>query len=146
MGSLDGIQAGLRNLRRTRPLETMRIEVAPDLFVTAPTAEEMLRVKAYMVVQRNAVRDYLDVVALAHHLGSDEAISVLSGIDRYYDDRSRVAGSVLTGLVLALTKPEPRDDEITAELVNYRGLEPRWQQWSDVVAACQSLALGLVQA
>ncbi|NQW72119.1 MAG: hypothetical protein HQ453_05260, partial [Actinobacteria bacterium] len=40
LGSLDGIAAGLRNLRRSRPLETIRVEVAPGQFVTAPTAEE----------------------------------------------------------------------------------------------------------
>ena len=57
LGSLDGIAAGLRNMRRSRPLETIRVEVAPDLFVTVPTAEESLRVKAYLVVQRNQVRD-----------------------------------------------------------------------------------------
>ena len=51
LGSLDAIAAGLRNLRRSRPLETIRVEVAPGQFVTAPTAEESLRVKAYLVVQ-----------------------------------------------------------------------------------------------
>ena len=44
MGSLDGVQAGLRNLRRTRPLETVSIDVAPGTSVIVPTLEEMLRV------------------------------------------------------------------------------------------------------
>ena len=52
LGSLDGIAASLGNMRRNRPLETIRVEVAPSQFVTAPTAEESLRVKAYLVVQR----------------------------------------------------------------------------------------------
>jgi hypothetical protein len=146
MGSLDGIQAGLRNLRRTRPLETVRIEVAPGANVTAPTAEEALRVKAYLVVQRNAVRDYLDVVALADYIGVDHAGEVLRHIDDYYDDRSQQAGSVRTSLALALAHPKPVDVDVIAELPRYRGLDPRWHDWSSVVAACRDLALEVAEA
>ncbi len=146
MGSLDGIQAGLRNLRRTRPLETVRIEVAPGANVTAPTAEEALRVKAYLVVQRNAVRDYLDVVALADYIGVDHAGEILRHIDDYYDDRSQQAGSVRTSLALALADPKPVDVDVIAELPRYRGLDPRWHDWSSVVAACRDLALEVAEA
>jgi hypothetical protein len=146
MGSLDGIQAGLRNLRRTRPLETVSIEVAPGANVTAPTAEEALRVKAYLVVQRNAVRDYLDVVALADHIGVDRAGEILRHIDDYYDDRSQQAGSVRTSLALALAHPKPVDVDVIAELPRYRGLDPRWHDWSSVVAACRDLALEVAEA
>jgi hypothetical protein len=146
MGSLDGIQAGLRNLRRTRPLETVSIEVAPGAAVTAPTAEEALRVKAYLVVQRNAVRDYLDVVALADHIGVDHAGEILRHIDDYYDDRSQQAGSVRTSLALALADPKPVDVDVIPELPRYRGLDPRWHDWSSVVAACRDLALEVAEA
>jgi hypothetical protein len=143
MGSLGGIEAGLRQMRRTRPLETVTVTVGDGLEVVAPTADEALRIKAYLVVQRNVVRDYLDVVALAHHLGVNHAVGVLGDIDGYYDDRSGVDGSVLTSLVLALADPAPRDTTVTAELPRYKGLDPRWHQWSDVVGACQALALRL---
>ena len=146
MGSLDGIQAWLRNLRRTRPLETVRIEVAPGAIVTAPTAEEALRVKAYLVVQRNAVRDYLDVVALAEHIGVDHAGEILRHIDDYYDDRSQQAGSVRTSLALALADPNPVDVDVIAELPRYRGLDPRWHDWAAVVAACRYRALEVAEA
>lgn len=145
LGSLDGIPAGLRNLRRVRPLETIRVEVAPDRFVTAPTAAEALRVKAYLVVQRNQVRDYLDVAALSRHIGRDESCAVLRKIDDYYDDRSRAEGSVLTSLILMLASPSPRDVDVIAELPRYRGLDPAWHEWSTVVGVCQDLALGLSQ-
>jgi hypothetical protein len=144
LGSLDGVAAGLRNLRRVRPLETIRIEVAPELYVTAPTASEALRVKAYLVVQRNQVRDYLDVVALADHLGRGESLTVLKDIDDFYDDRSLERGSVLTSLALALATPSPKDTDVVTELPRYRGLVPQWHDWANVVAACQDLALGLV--
>jgi len=146
MGSLGGIEAGIRQLRRTRPLETIEVVLDDDHVVVAPTADEALRVKAYLVVQRNAVRDYLDVVALADHLGHAEALAVLGRIDDYYRDRSDEEGSVLTALVLRLAQPDPRDVEVTRELPRYKGLDPRWHAWSDVVAACEDLALGLTGA
>jgi hypothetical protein len=143
MGSLGGIEAGLRQMRRTRPLETCDVAVDDTHHVVAPTAAEALRIKAYLVVQRNVVRDYLDVVALAEHLGTDDAVSILGAIDDYYDDRSGEQGSVLTSLVLTLTDPAPRDPAVTSELPRYKGLEARWHDWSEVVAVCQDLALRL---
>lgn len=145
MGSLDGVQAGLRNLRRTRPLETVSIDVAPGVSVVVPTTEEMLRIKAYLVVQRNVVRDYLDVVALAEHMGLTRAGEVLRRIDDYYDDLSQAPGSVRTSLALALAQPGPRDVDVISELPRYRGLDPRWHDWSAVVAACGALALEVVE-
>lgn len=143
MGSLDGVQAGLRQMRRTRPLETCEVELDDGAIVVAPTAAEALRVKAYLVVQRNVVRDHLDVVALADHVGEDEAVDVLSGIDEYYVDRSGEPASVLTSLVVALADPRPRDTDVIAELPRYKGLDPRWHDWSVVVDACRRLALRL---
>lgn len=116
LGSLDGIEAGLRQMRRTRPLATCAVDVGPGLAVTAPTAEEALRIKSYLVVQRNQVRDYLDVVALAEHLGRERAVEILSHIDDYYDDRSGTQGSVRIS---------------------------RWHSWASVVDECGELALRL---
>ena len=146
MGSLGGVEAGLRQMRRQRPLETCEIELGDGAVVVAPTAAEALRVKAYLVVQRNVVRDYLDVVALVDHLGEDAAVKVLSNIDAYYVDRSGEAGSVLTSLVAALADPRPRDTDVTRELPRYKGLDARWHEWEDVVAACRGLALRLAGA
>jgi len=143
MGSLGGIEAGLRQLRRSRPLETIKIEVEPGHIVVAPTEDEALRVKAYLMVQRNVVRDYLDVVALSDHLGIDHAVDVLRDIGDYYLDRSDETGSVLTSLVLRLAEPAPRDTQVIAELPRYKGLDPRWHDWSTVVHACEELALRL---
>lgn len=143
MGSLWGVEAGLRQMRRRRPLETCEVEVGEHAVVVAPTAAEALRVKAFLVVQRNVVRDYLDVVALAEHLGLDTAVEVLSGIDGYYVDRSGEPGSVLTSLVVALADPRPRDPDVTEELPRYKGLDERYHRWDDVVEICQSLALRL---
>src|SRR5438128_8428796 len=57
LGQLDGILTGIRQLRRTVPLET---ELKAGLRV--PTLAEMARIKAWLLITRNAVRDYLDTV------------------------------------------------------------------------------------
>ncbi len=147
MGSLGGIEAGLRQMRRTRPLETVPVGVGVGvgLVVVAPTPDEMLRVKAYLVVQRNQVRDYLDSVALADHVGHAHAVEVLAAIDDYYDDRSGEHGSVLTALVMRLAHPDPKDVEVTRQLSRYKGLDPRWHNWSDVVRECEVLAVDLTR-
>ena len=147
MGSLGGVEAGLRQLRRQRPLETCEVVLGADgdleAVVVAPTVDEALRIKAYLVVQRNAVRDHLDVVALSDHLGEDEAVLILSEIDDYYLDRSEQHGSVLTALVAALADPDPNDPDVIDELPRYKGLAPRWHDWAVVVDASQQLALRL---
>ena len=55
LGSLDGVEAGLRQLRRRRPLEVEEVSVG-ERTLRVPTLPECLRVKAYLVVQRNATR------------------------------------------------------------------------------------------
>ena len=143
MGSLDGVEAGLRQMRRTLPLETVEVTVGAGAVVVAPTEAEALRVKAFLVVQRNVVRDFIDVAALVDHMGDDAAVTVLSGIDAYYADRSNQPSSVLTSLVIALADPAPLDTDVISELHRYKGLDLRWHNWSDVVRACQDLALRL---
>lgn len=143
MGSLWGVEAGLRQMRRSRPLETCEVEVGEGRVVVAPTAAEALRVKAFLVVQRNVVRDYLDVVALTQHLGLDNAVEILSQIDDFYMDRSGQEGSVLTSLVIALADPKPRDPDVIHELPRYKGLDERYHRWEAVLDVCRSLALRL---
>lgn len=144
LGSLDGIEAGLRQLRRTRPLEVEQILLSEDHLLRAPTLPEMLRIKAYLVVQRNQVRDYLDTVALAAHIGDTDAVEILSGIDDYYADRSDVGDSVLTAVVQRLSDPSPRDERVTRQLRAYKGIAVRWQDWTAVVAAAHALADGIL--
>ena len=139
LGRLGGIEAGLRQLRRTRPLEIEVVDL-DGVPLRVPTAAETLRVKSYLVVQRNQVRDYLDVVALADRASIASAAEVIAGIDEFYVDRSGADDSVLTGVVQRLSEPNPRDERVTRQLSAYKGLDPRWHQWSAVVAQCQQLA------
>lgn len=145
LGSLDGIEAGLRQLRRRRPLEVEAITLDTGERLRVPTVSEMLRIKAYLVVQRNQVRDYLDTVALADRMGTAVAVEVLLDLDEYYADRSGAPDSVLTAVVQRLSDPVPRDTRVTGQLSRYKGLAPRWHDWAAVVDAARSLADGVVE-
>lgn len=142
LGSLDGVEAGLRQLRRARPLEVEHVLLGGHE-LRVPTVQEMLRVKAYLVVQRNQVRDYLDTVALAERLG-ESAVDVLLAIDEYYRDRSDEGDSVLTAVVQRLAEPDPRDRRVTTQLGSYKGIAERWSSWDDVREACSVLSDSLL--
>ena len=137
-GNLDGVETGIRQLIRRRPLE---VEVHPvgDRTIRVPTLAETARVKAWLVLRRNASRDYLDVVALADRLG-DEAPVVALTLDEYYQDQIGPGGMrVATQLAKQLAEPTPYDlDDV--DLRHYRKLDARWREWEAVVAACRRLA------
>jgi len=140
MGQLGGIEAGLRQLRRNTPLQTQLLQLPDGSTVLVPTVDETLRVKAYLVVQRNQVRDYLDVAALADRMGVSRAARVLSHIDEFYDDRSSDDESVASAVAIKLAAPTPRDARTIKELDRYKGLARRWQDWSEVTRRCADLA------
>lgn len=143
LGSLDGVETGIRQLIRTRPLEVEEVD-GPYGQIRVPTLEEMLRVKAWLVLRRNATRDYLDVVALADRLGTAEAAAVTLALDEYYDDQRRASGRpVATQLARQLAEPAPYDLS-DVDLQTYRELDDRWRDWSEVVAACRSLATAML--
>jgi hypothetical protein len=139
LGELGGIETGVRQLLRSRPLETTDMEVRGKRLVV-PTAAEILRIKAWLALGRNQTRDYLDITALADHIGLDEAAGVLRCIDDYYADVNRRPETVATQLVRQLADPRPRDAEVTAQLASYKALDPRWHEWSTVKAVLADLA------
>ena len=51
LGSLDGVEAGLRQLRRTRALEVEEVPVG-DRVLRVPTLPECLRIKAFLEIGR----------------------------------------------------------------------------------------------
>jgi hypothetical protein len=139
LGSLDGIETGIRQLRRRRPLEVEDADVGGDR-VRVPTLPEMLRVKAWLLLDRNTTRDYLDVVALAERMGTTAAADTLIGLDDYYADQRGAGGArIATQVAKQLAEPLPYDlDEV--DLRHYRALDPRWRRWGNVRDACRRLA------
>jgi len=144
LGELGGIETGVRQLLRGRPLESTEVQVRGKRLLV-PTAAEILRIKAWLALQRNQTRDYLDIAALADHMGLDEAAGVLRGIDDYYADVNRRPEAVATQLARQLADPRPRDAEVTAQLASYKALDPRWHEWSAVKAVLADLAQRMVR-
>ncbi len=144
LGELGGIETGVRQLLRSRPLETTEIQVRGRTLV-APTATEILRIKAWLMLSRNQTRDYLDVAALSERIGFEEAGTVLGAIDDYYDDLNEHPEAVATQLVRQLADPRPRDAEVTKQLSDYKALAPRWHDWSAVRTALAEVAERMVR-
>jgi len=144
LGELGGIETGVRQLLRERPLESVEVQVRGKRLVV-PTAAEILRIKAWLALGRNQTRDYLDIAALADGIGLDEAAGVLAGIDGYYADVNRRPEAVATQLARQLADPRPRDAEVTAQLASYKALDPRWHEWSAVTAVLAEVAQRMVR-
>lgn len=140
LGRLGGIEAGVRQMIRLRPLETSVLALPTGESLTVPTADETLRVKAFLIVRRNQTRDFLDVAALSDRYGIDHAATVLADIDEYYADQHGDGDGIATQLVRQLADPQPRDASATQELVHYKQLSPRWHDWNDVRRVCRSVA------
>jgi hypothetical protein len=139
LGSLGGIETGLRQLIRQRPLETEQANIGGSP-VIVPTVEETLRVKAWLAVTRNQTRDYLDIAALADRLQTENAAAVLVAIDEYYHDLNKRPEAVASQLIRQLGDPRPRDERTTRELAAYKGLQLKWQSWDEVRRALRTLA------
>ena len=136
LGSLDGIETGVRQLIRDEPLETIQIEYLGEK-LTLPTEAEMLRIKGVLILQRNATRDYLDFVALADHVGTDKMVEALRHFDHLYPQPNEE--SALQQLQIQLANPLPYDLE-ELNLAEYKNLDPRWRNWQTVKAACADYA------
>ena len=122
LGQLDGVMTGVRQLRRSRPLET---EFVAGLRV--PTLAEMARIKAWLLVTRNTVRDYLDLVVLLERLGPPAGLEALRNLDELYAQPS--GASVRAELTERVAAAAP-GDLAAVDLSTYRGLIAPWNDWA----------------
>lgn len=137
LGSLDGIETGIRQLIREQPLETMQVDCNGQI-VTVPTLAEILRIKAVLILKRNATRDYLDFVALADGMDASAIVAALERFDDYYPQPN--GESALQQLQVQLAKPLPYDLEAT-KLDEYKNLAPKWHDWSLVETVAANIAV-----
>jgi len=144
LGGIEGIDAGLRNLRRSAPLETMTLRLKGGGALRIPTVGEMLRIKAFLVVERNATRDYLDVAALSHHLGLRAAAKALEPMGKLYAEFAGEGGDVLVSVAVKLANPDPYD-LTEVNLAEYKGIVAPWNDWHAVEAQCRALAAALLK-
>ena len=136
LGSLDGIETGVRQLIREAPLETEVVEIA-GVKLTVPTRAEMLRIKAVLIVKRNATRDYLDFVAMSELIGRDATVLALERFDGLYPQPN--GQSARQQLQVQLANPMPYDLDET-NLAEYKRLKPKYQDWSVVAEKCREIA------
>ena len=139
LGSLDGIETGVRQLTREQSLETQIIAVG-DVQIVVPTEEELLRIKAVLILKRNATRDYLDFAALSERLEPQRVKEALDPLDELYPQPS--GESTLQQLQVQLANPMPYDLEST-DLREYRKLHPQWHDWNRVKEICATIAVDL---
>ena len=121
LGRLDGVMTGIRQLRRTRPLES---EVVSGLRV--PTLAEMARIKAWLLATRNTVRDYLDTVVLIERLGDGSARKAFAEFDDIYAQPGGTGPLVEVVERLASASPS---DAPEVDLHTYKGLVAPWNDW-----------------
>jgi hypothetical protein len=146
LGELGDIESGVRQLIRSVPLEVVEVVLPSGQTLRAPTPDEILRIKGYLIVRRNQVRDYLDVAALADRYGITHAADVLGHIDDYYSDqRGAEAEGVATQLARQLAAPKPADARTITQLGQYKGLDARWTDWKNVTDVCRSVAVEMVR-
>ncbi|MDR1166463.1 MAG: hypothetical protein LBO66_11480 [Deltaproteobacteria bacterium] len=139
LGSLDGIETGVRRLIRSEPLETVDIDFRGEK-LTVPTEAEILRIKAFLILKRNATRDYLDFTALADHMGAVKSNEALRKFDKLYPQES--GESALQQLMAQTSYPLPHDLAET-DLSTYKNLAPRWQNWKNVMETLMRLAVDI---
>ena len=125
LGQFNGILTGIRQLRRTVPLET---EIVAGLRV--PTLAEMARIKGWLLVTRNTVRDYLDTVVLFERLKQDGVIDALRSFDEIYQQPNGSSPLAEMSERLAAAAPHDRSE---INLTEYRLLRPPWNDWKYVV-------------
>jgi hypothetical protein len=146
LGELGDIESGVRQLIRNAPLEVVEVMLPSGQTLRVPTPDEILRIKGYLIVRRNQVRDYLDVAALSDRYGISHAADVLGHMDDYYSDqRGPEAEGVATQLARQLAAPRPADARTIAQLSQYKGLDARWTDWKNVTDVCRSVAVEMVR-
>ncbi len=142
LGNFQGVETGIRQLRRNLPLETETLHIHGKK-LTIPTLPEMLRTKAWMIVSRNAVRDYIDFTALAEKAGMEHTVAALEKFDAYYSDLIRKdESSPLIQLIRQLAEPNPYDlDDV--DVHHYKGIGPPLNSWDYIQKVCERISVEL---
>lgn len=137
LGSLGGIEVGYRQLRRTIPLETNEIEL-PEGKLTVPTLQELLRVKAFLLYDRNYTRDFFDFAELSCLLEIEKVIDALGSLDEKFGWEKQP--SVILEVIKNLVNPNPHDFEDAKHgFDQLRLLKPKLKSWNDVEKKCREV-------
>jgi hypothetical protein len=141
LGSLGGVEVGYRQLRRPVPLETQEIEL-PEGKLTIPTLQELLRVKAFLLYDRNYTRDFFDFAELSCLLETKETVDALTTLDEKFGWEKQP--SVILEVIKNLLNPSPHDfDDAKHGFSQLRFLKPKLKTWAEVAEKCQEIGKAL---
>lgn len=138
LGNFQGVRTGIRQLIRKKPLETTVIRG-----LRVPTLPEILRIKAYLIVKRNATRDFIDFIALFNYLGIEKSLKALTPLDDLYPQEE--GESILRQLAIQLSEPKPWDLTQT-DLNVYKSLKEPYTNWNEVKRRAAAAGLRLLES
>lgn len=136
LGERRSVDLGLRQQRRLAPLQTAQVQG-----LVVPSLAEMLRIKAWLLSQRRATRDYVDVAALAKQLPEAEVLQALSYLNLLY--AFGMAHTPVKAFAEAC-ESEPLD-LATVDVSTYKGLRAPFTDWSHVASSVRSLGRALLK-
>ena len=144
LGELGGIEAGIRQLIRKKPLEFENVQIG-ELSLNIPTIEEITRIKAFLIVKRNQMRDYLDFAALSDKMGISKCAKIIDKIDDYYTDETKTDKPLLSQLLRQLSEPMPKDKSNIELLPDYKGTSEKWKDWNFIIEICKKVATEVME-
>jgi hypothetical protein len=137
LGQLGDDEVGIRQLRREEPLEAVEHE---GLWL--PTLPELIRVKSFVLSDRRAVRDYVDVCALVETAGMADAVRAMQPFARLYRGLTTV-GPLTAFAEAAHDVPADAPD---VDLRQWRALRPEYQDLNRVRAVCEQFAIHAIES
>jgi len=132
LGNFQGIDIGIRQLIRKKPLETKEI-----YGIKIPTEAELLRIKAWLITTRNAVRDYVDFIALCDGMQKKQILDAMSTFDECYPQYDAEKSS--SQLIRLLSVAQPYDLS-GVDLKIYKGIEKPYNSWEYIKERCAEVA------
>ncbi len=127
LGERGHVELGLRQLRRSIPLHTTN-----SRGLVVPTLSETLRVKAFLMAERRATRDYVDFAALAQKAGETRTFAALAFLNLLYPTTKNQ--TIITRFAESC-EAVPIDFG-AIDLKNYKGLIAPFDNWAFVSGIC----------
>ena len=127
-------------IRRSSPMETTNVLLPTGDRLQIPTGAETVRLKSYLILQRNTKHDYTEFAELVDSMDTHTVAEVLSGMDRYYACQAARTHWVATQLVRRLADPRPSDGPDVA----LAGPDAE-TEWARVRQRCLSVAVAMLE-
>jgi hypothetical protein len=137
LGSLSGVEVVYRQLRRSVPLDTQEIQL-PQGKLIIPTLLELIRIKAFLLYDRNYTRDFFDFAELSCLVGAENAVDSLLLLDEKFGWEKQP--SIILEVIKSLINPNPHDLEDSKHGFNQlKFINPKLKTWKQVAEKCNEI-------